>query len=185
MIRYSRFSILLAAFAAVTACGILSKTGNRRNKAKIIGTMLIEQPVCDKSVAEKSSAALANTTWYIKHGKTNHPDSIAFDQFSTDEQGKFTLRLSAGDYAIVHKDKLMDFGEFRLKYSSDKSTYLKVRDEDCFRRWFGSADFVLHVANDTTVQLHDGAIPCQIALHHTYKSLHRIHRAEINDELKM
>jgi hypothetical protein len=143
-------AIVVLLFTA--GCGIL-KGGNRKNTSKITGTMLIEQPVCDKGTKEKpASGALANTTWYIKHGKTNHADSIAFDQFSTDDEGRFTLRLEPGDYAIVHKDKLMNFGEFRLKYSSDKSTYIKVRDEDCFRRWYNSADFLLHVSGDTTVQ---------------------------------
>jgi hypothetical protein len=153
MNKYIQPILLLTGLLIAVSCGILGKNG-RKNKMKVAGTMSVESPVCDKSSAEKPGIVpMANTTYYIKNGKTNHPDSIAFDQLDTDDNGQFEIYLHPGYYAIVHRDKLMNFGEFRLKYSSNKSTYYKVRDDDCFRRWYNSADFLLHVTADTTVQL--------------------------------
>lgn len=152
MKTYTISFVLLTICAIPVSCGVFSKGGNRKNAAKITGTMLVEKPVCDNSTTPPFTDVLGNATYYVKRGTMNHPDSIAFDEFSTNADGKFTLFLQPGDYAIVHKDKLMNFGEFRLKYSSDKSTYYKVRDEDCFKRWYNAADFLLHVDTDTTVQ---------------------------------
>lgn len=145
--------LITTALLIAVGCGILAK-GRKKDKVKLSGTMSVENPVCDKNQTERPGILpIANATYYIKNGKTNHPDSIAFDDIDTDENGKFSIYLKPGYYAIVHKDKLMKFGDFRLKYSSEKSTYFKVRDEDCFKRWYNSADFLLHITGDTTVQL--------------------------------
>lgn len=150
--KHTRFYALLTTFLLlVVGCGILSKRSGGQ-KIKVTGFIRVEEPVCDKSERKAESVPLANTTYYIKNGPTNHPDSIAFDEVKLDENGRFTLSLKPGVYAIVHKDKLMNYGEFRLKYAS-ASTYFKTRDDDCFQRWYNSADFLLNVSSDTTVQL--------------------------------
>lgn len=141
--------LLLTTATVITACGIL-RGGKPKNAVKVTGTISIEQPVCGEQPGPGEKGPVGETTYYIKNGLTNHPDSAAFEQLDTDVNGKFSVFLAPGDYAIVHKDKLMNFGEFRLKHSQT-TNYFKLRDEDCFKRWYTSADFVLHVANDTTV----------------------------------
>jgi len=150
MKRRLTFYFLAATLSIAAGCGILSKRGNAR-KVQVSGKMLIENPVCDPNAAEKGGLLpMANATYYIKNGKVNNPDSIAFEPLDTDAEGRFKVKLAPGDYAVVHRDKLMSFGEFRLKYASNKSTYFKVRDDECFQRWYQSADFLLHVASDTS-----------------------------------
>jgi hypothetical protein len=151
--KQTRFYALLTLLLLIAVgCGMLSKRGGV-HKLKVTGFIRVESPVCDKnSDAKAESLPLANTTYYIKNGSTNHPDSIAFDEVKLDENGKFTLYLKPGTYAIVHRDKLLDFGEFRLKYAAT-STYFKTRDDDCFKRWYNSPDFLVQVSSDTTLQL--------------------------------
>lgn len=146
------YALLTLLLLLAVGCGILSKRGGV-HKVKVIGFIRVEEPVCDKnSDAKAETAPLANVTYYIKNGATNNPDSIAFDEVKLDANGKFTLYLKPGTYSIVHRDKLMEYGEFRLKYAST-STYFKTRDEDCFKRWYNSADFLVQISSDTTLQL--------------------------------
>lgn len=150
-----RLFLVLTAMTAAAGCGLLTKGSKTPKTVKVSGTIEIEEPVCGQQAGTGNTtgrALLTNTTYYIKHGTTNHPDSIAFDEFETDENGHFSIRLAPGNYAVVHVDKLMNYGEFRLKHSS-VSNYFKVRDEDCFRRWYNSPDFLLQISSDTTLQL--------------------------------
>jgi len=138
---------MLAAIALATACGTLSH-GNRKT-VKVKGNITIERPACGAS-AEKGTGAMPDSRYFLKEGATNDPAVIATNQFVTDENGNFSINLKAGTYVILHPDKLMNYAEFKLKHSS-QSTYFKNRDEDCFKRWYASPDFILTVSNDTTV----------------------------------
>lgn len=140
--------LLLVTAIVLSACGILR--GRSKNTVRVSGTISIEQPICGEQAGPGENGPVSDATYYIRNGLTNHPDSAAFEQLDTDANGKFTVLLPPGDYAIVHKDKLMNFGEFRLKHSQT-TNYFKLRNDDCFQRWYNSADFVLHVESDTTV----------------------------------
>lgn len=134
----------------ISACGTLKNGGGKQ--VRVNGTIYIEKPVCQpgQPPAKGDAVPVANTTYYIKDGSINDPAVIADKQLQTDSTGAFTVRLKPGTYAVVHPDKLMTFGEFRLKHGAT-STYYKDRDDDCFQRWYNSADFLLKVENDTTV----------------------------------
>lgn len=136
-------------------CGIMhGKTGNKQ--VRLSGTLLIEEPVCQPDpgggIPESGKLPLGNATYYIKHGSANVADSIAFAQLKTDENGKFSIKLAPGNYALIHPDKMLSYGDFKLKHTPT-TNYFRARDEDCFRRWYYSADFLLSVQSDTTVTL--------------------------------
>lgn len=132
------------------ACGIFK--GGSGKTARVTGTIRIEQPICQQgeAPAKGDPAPVANTVYYIKDASSNDPQVIADKQLTTDSVGGFSIRLKPGTYALLHPDKLLSFGEFRLKHGAT-STYYKDLDDDCFRRWYASADFLLKVQNDTTV----------------------------------
>jgi hypothetical protein len=143
IINYLMAALLLA------ACGTARNGGGN---VRVDGTIMMESPVCEagKEPLRGQPKMLPGASYYIKKGETNDPAVIAGKLLRTDENGKFTIRLEPGTYSILHADKLMSFEEFRLKYGST-STYLRDRDDDCFRRWYESPDFLLKVANDTVV----------------------------------
>jgi len=146
-----RLFSVFTAIAVATGCGLLSGNGSKVSRHHINGTLSIEEPSCGSTQTATGKVAVANATYYIKRGNTNHPDSIAFEVLETDAEGRFHIKLPPGEYAVLHADKLMNYGEFRLKHGQT-SNYYKVRDEDCFKRWYNAADFLLRVNADTTVQ---------------------------------
>jgi len=160
--------MVLALTVVTAACGLLSKNGGGAT-VKVKGTIEVEQPVCGEAAVkagnQKGKAPIANATYYIKDGGTNDPAVIANKQFITDENGAFTIHLKPGTYAVLHPDKMMSYADFKLKHFP-QSNYFKERDDDCFRRWYTSPDFLLMVENDTTVtflvksRCYTGGNPC-------------------------
>ncbi len=163
----NRINSLCFLLLLISACGTLNKNGGGK-QVRVTGTMYLEKPIClpGEAPAKGDPVPMANVTYYIKDGSINDPNVIADKQLKTDSTGAFTLKLKPGTYAIVHPDKLMTYGEFRLKYGAT-STYYKDRDDDCFKRWYDAADFLLRVENDTAVaflvksRCYTNTNPCQ------------------------
>lgn len=151
----------------LVSCGVL-----RSNKSTFTlrGTISVEEPYCGGAEPTEEQAKgglkpIVNSTYYLKKSKTNDPTVIAEQVFTTDENGDFSIKIEPGLYAVLHPDKLMNFGEFKLKNKA-RTNYYTDRDNDCFQRWYNSPDFLIYANTDTTVILnvksrcYTGANPC-------------------------
>lgn len=160
--------LLITISFSIISCGILkSKSAGMKS---LRGTISVEEPYCGGAEPSEEQAKgglkpLINSTYYLKKSKTNDPNVIAEQVFTTDESGDFSIKLEPGLYAVLHPDKLMNFGEFKLKNKA-RTNYYTDRDNDCFQRWYNSPDFLIQVNTDTTVVLnvksrcYTGSNPC-------------------------
>lgn len=80
----------------------------------------------------KTPKPLKNFKVYLKAGKTNADNAKVIASTSTDELGRYSFNVQAGDYVLVSETQLN-----RSNFDgSTKSKYLKITDEACLQAWY-------------------------------------------------
>jgi hypothetical protein len=152
------------------SCGIKKQHSNSSKKLEVKGTIQTHQPYCggakpSEEMMKGTTTFSANQTFYLKPGLSHVKETPVFMSFQTDENGQFEIKIPAGDYVVLSQDKIDSFETYLKKYKVT-STYVEYLGEDCSKRNYDAADFILRVKSDTTVvytyksKCHTGTNPC-------------------------
>lgn len=147
--------ILLFIISISLACKVNSKSKNAE-EVVINGQVTQTKDFCggmrptDELVNNlRTPKPFANKVIYIKIGDVNTERGPVVQKFTTDENGKFSVKLKVGTtYCFVEDWK----GE---PFKAPKDTEFTIWDIPCLRKSYGTPDFVLKVekTNNRLVQI--------------------------------
>lgn len=125
--------------------------------AKLFGTVQIHRGYCGGAAPSPEqqrgfSNPMPAAEFFIREGDGNNKSARIVAQFTTGEEGTFSVELPPGTYSVLHADKKLKLDAFKKKNAAQGSNYTSWGDE-CYEKWYNRADFLLNVRKDTTVVL--------------------------------
>ena len=95
---------------------------------------------------------ISNETFYIKRGKLNTENEMSLLSFTTDENGKATIWLPAGEYVVIKATQNFPFDKFYQPYQQkENSTTMTYLGEDCYREWYAKPETSFTVAEEQRI----------------------------------
>jgi hypothetical protein len=146
--------ISISIAAILFSCGV-KKLQTSTKTVAVKGTIQTHQPYCGgakptEEMMKGTTTLSANQTFYLKPGISHVKKEPVFMTFKTDENGQFNISVPMGDYVVLSQDKIDSYEAYLKKYKVT-STYVEYLGDECSKRNYEAADFILRVQSDTTV----------------------------------
>ncbi len=144
------FSITVILFLSVSSFSILK---TKCHKYKLSGTVYKHNPYCGgirptPEIANGTNSVFADKTFGVVKDTTLRK---VIKKFTTDKDGKFSIKLPKGHYFIFFDFKLTDFESFYKKFS-EKKNFQKPNDRTCFFKWYKTPEYEIILSQDTTIE---------------------------------
>jgi hypothetical protein len=149
------YLFFLSLFMMCSCTTLLPRQNGTTKMIEIHGT--VHKPYCggakpSPDAADGYDEPMSGHTFNIFQGTKYSLDLPVIGEFTFDQEGKTTLKLSPGNYMIMHADKLLPLNEFMTKYGVAWNENYKIKDSGCFDEWKNTADLCLQVSNDTLIE---------------------------------
>jgi hypothetical protein len=161
--------ILLALFCCNSCATSNHQHNQKKHSIRIYGT--VHKPYCGGAQPTREQVGgytnpLKNESYTVYEGTKYSTDLKPVNEFTFDENGKTLLKLSPGNYLLMHSDKKLTSDAFQKKNSDLPGKLYKIKDNSCFTTWQNAPDFQFEVKHDTLILLqkqskcHVGTNPC-------------------------
>jgi hypothetical protein len=152
------FSILILAIT-FSSCSVLQKK-EKAHEVRFHATIFKTHCGGAKPTATTENGfyePLPNERYAIFRGNVYTPGGKIEAEITLDATGFATLKLPKGEYVLLKTDKLLPIEEFMLQNKPFVKEIFKVKSSECFEQWKNTPDFIISIANDTTIELQKNA----------------------------
>jgi hypothetical protein len=144
--------ILFVSLIVASSCGLGKK---KPVSFKVTGKIEVHKPYCGGARPNPDQLkgyfeAYPNTTFYIKKSMNNDPKLETVAQFTTDENGAFSIEIPAGNYIGIHADKVLSFDDYVEKLGKTTDKFFEYIGEKDAKFQHQHIDFILDVQADKT-----------------------------------
>lgn len=149
-------SLFSLVFFIASSCAVLFPRQN--GELKVIGIHgTVHKPYCGGAKPSPDVAAgyyepMSGQSFKVFQGAEYSLDLPVIREFTFDQEGNTTLKLTPGNYVLMHADKLLPLDEFMAKHGVAPNENYKIKDAGCFNEWKNTVDLYLQVANDTLIE---------------------------------
>lgn len=122
----------------------------------------VHKPYCGGARPSPDVAAgyyepMNGQSFKVYQGAEYSLDLPVIREFTFDQEGNTSLKLSPGNYVMMHSDKTLPLDEFMAKYGVAPNEHYKIKDAGCFNEWKNTVDLYLQVTNDTLIEFREKA----------------------------